>query len=175
MSTTSGNRPEVAIRAATVDDCPVIAAMEHEEHGFEVADRTERCHRHVEDPEICLLVAEVGGAVVGFGRAARFDRPAGAPTDTAPAGWYLFGVIVRDAWRRHGIGSRLTDARLDWITDRDTAAWYVTNARNAASIAMHQRLGFVEVTRECSFPGSTFQPGAGVLCRMTLPREETIS
>jgi ribosomal protein S18 acetylase RimI-like enzyme len=155
---------------ATVDDCDAIAAMEHEQDGVEPAVSLERCRRHVTDPEVCLLVATVGDEVVGFGRAARFEPPADAGRDAAPAGWYLFGVIVRDTWRRRGIASRLTEARLDWIAERATEAWYFTNAANQPSIDLHARIGFVEVSRTFAFPKASFEGGTGVLCRMALPR-----
>ena len=166
--------PDVAVRAATVDDCPAVAALEHARDGIDEVAARERCARHISDPDVCLLVATVDDEIVAFGRAGRFDRPPDGPADSAPSGWYLFGVIVRDAWRRQGIGSRLTDARLDWIEARATEAWYFTRTRNEASLAMHRRSGFVEVTRSFSFPGWTLDGGGGVLCRVTLPRDETV-
>jgi hypothetical protein len=43
--------------------------------------------------------------------------------------------------------------------------WYFTSAINSASIAMHARLGFTEVTRDFEFPGVTFTSGQGILFR----------
>jgi len=159
---------DLAIRTAGPDDCPVIAALEHIRGDVTLDEGERRCARQVDDPAVLLLVAEVGGRTVGFARAARFDPPEDPPRDIAPAGWYLFGVVVEDRWRRHGIGRALTMARLDWIRERATEAWYFTNARNEVSLDLHADLGFEEITRSFTVPGTTFEGGVGVLCRATL-------
>lgn len=38
-------------------------------------------------------------------------------------------------------------------------------ARNVASLRLHAKLSFVEVTRDFSYPGVEFSGGVGVLCR----------
>jgi ribosomal protein S18 acetylase RimI-like enzyme len=111
-----------------------------------------------------LYVAQAGDDVVGYARlrlhkAPRFD----------PSGYYLGGLVVDPAWRRRGIGTRLTECRLE-------AAWaggarivyYFANSRNQASIAMHSGFGFAELRRPFEFPGVTFDGGVGVL--FALPR-----
>jgi len=160
----------LTIRVAGVDDCQVMAALEHIRGDVTLDEGERRCRRQVDDPAVHLLVAEIGGATVGFARAARFIPPEDPPPDIAPAGWYLFGVVVEDRWRRHGIGRALTEARLAWIGERATEAWYFTNARNEASLDLHAGLGFEEVTRTFTIPGTTFDGGVGVLCRATLVR-----
>lgn len=67
-----------------------------------------------------------------------------------------------------GVGTALTRARLAWIRRHDDEAWYFANARNLASIEMHRRLGFREVTRDFSFPSVTFDGDVGVLYRAVL-------
>jgi ribosomal protein S18 acetylase RimI-like enzyme len=124
--------------------------------------------REVEDPEHHLVVAEVGGAIVGYGRAGLFGTEPEAPADTAPRGYYLTGVFVHPDHRRGGIGAALTQTRLDWIGERADDAWFFANARNVASIDLHRRFGFEEVTRRFSFPGSTFHGGEGILFRLLL-------
>jgi ribosomal protein S18 acetylase RimI-like enzyme len=118
----------------------------------------------VDDPERLLLVAESGGRVAGYGRAMRFRPAAGAPADSAPAGYYLVGLVVDADLRRRGVGSELTRLRLAWIQERVGEAWYFANAGNAVSIALHARFGFSEVTRAFSFPDVTFD-GEGILFR----------
>jgi ribosomal protein S18 acetylase RimI-like enzyme len=124
----------------------------------------------ISSPERLLLVATTDSeGVVGYGRASRVVHPADARPDIAPAGWYLIGLIVDPAWRQRGIGRALTVARIEWL--RQQAAeevWCFTGARNAASIALHEALGFREVTRDFSFPGATFAGGVGVLLRLDL-------
>lgn len=116
-----------------------------------------------------LVVATVAGEVVGYGRAARFVVPAGSPANCAPSGWYLLGLRVAPASRRRGIALALTTARLEWIWQHASRAWYVANAGNAASLSLHAALGLREVTRDVAFPGVSFAGGVGVLCRADRP------
>jgi len=116
-----------------------------------------------EHPERLLLVAEVEGELVGYGRARLLDAIGGAPT-----GYYLTGLFVRAGSRRAGVGAALTEARLRWIAERADEAWFFANARNDASIALHRRFGFEEVTRDFDVPGVTFDGGQGILFRSPL-------
>jgi GNAT superfamily N-acetyltransferase len=143
--------------------------MQHErDPETDVEQAAAGCQRRVADDGVCLLVATAGGETCGFATAAWFEPPEGAPPDGAPAGWYLFGIIVREGWRRRGIGARLTEARLAWIAERADEAYYFANALNRASLDLHERLGFRELTRSFSFPGASFQGGTGVLSRIDL-------
>lgn len=110
-----------------------------------------------------LFVARDRGLVLGYGRLEHWTPPPDRPDTAAPAGWYLMGLLVDPAHRRAGIGAALTEARLDWLRPRTPRAWYFTNARNLASLALHARLGFREVTRAFEFPGVSFEGGVGVL------------
>jgi GNAT superfamily N-acetyltransferase len=122
-----------------------------------------RLRRQLADVSTLLLVASIDGEIAGFGRAAFIARPADAPPDWIPEGWYLVGVVVVDAWRRAGIGRALTEARLAWIAERAERAYYFTNARNQASLDLHRALGFRELTRSFTGPGIAFDGGHGVL------------
>nr|WP_216645294.1 GNAT family N-acetyltransferase [Isoptericola halotolerans] len=112
-----------------------------------------------------VVVAEVGAggahgpAVVGWGKTHQHPRPDGV----APAGHYLGGVTVDPAWRRRGIATALTAARMAWVADRADRVHYVVNAANAASVALHERWGFHEVARAAAFHGVTFAGGDGLL------------
>ncbi len=120
-------------------------------------------------PDMLLVVAEVDGQIVGYARAVLFVRDHQAPADTAPDGYYLMGLVVHQGWRRRGIAERLTAARMDWVWPRADAIWYFASAENQASLDLHARLGFTEVTREFSYPGLVFAGGTGVLCRAERP------
>lgn len=115
-----------------------------------------------------LLVAERAGEILGYGRAGPWTPPPDAPRNPAPAGWYLLGVVVAPEHRRRGVGSALTRARLDWIAERASCAWYFASARNRVTLALHERFGFVEVTRDFRFPGVSFTGGVGILFRAEL-------
>jgi len=99
-----------------------------------------------------LFVADADGQVVGYGRVvciAADPQVAGA----APAGWYLLGLVVDQAWRRRGIGEALTRARMAWVAERSPRVYYFTGRGNLASQALHERLGFTEM------PGTWIPPG----------------
>jgi hypothetical protein len=66
----------------------------------------------------------------------------------------------------------LTDKRLRWIGERAREAWFFANARNQASIDLHRRFGFEEVSRSFSFPGLAFDGGEGILFRVRLNEPE---
>jgi len=127
--------------------------------------------RDIEDPERSLVVAVSRAEIVGYARAHLFEPEPDAPSNTAPRGYYLFGLFVRPDRRRTGLGAALTDARLRWISERADEAWFFTNARNTASIELHHRFGFEEITHHFSFPGLTFEGGEGILFRARLDRE----
>ena len=112
-----------------------------------------------------LLVAEIAGTIGGFAQAHRLDEH---PADHAPAGYYLTGVTVLPAYRRAGLARDLTLARLEWIQERADEAWYFAATENAASIRMHQQLGFTEVGRAPAIHGVAFEAGEGVLFRRDL-------
>lgn len=59
----------------------------------------------------------------------------------------------------------LTAHRLDWVRGRAEVVYYFANARNGATIDLHRRLGFEEVTRDFAIPGVAFEGGVGVLFR----------
>ena len=165
------------VRAATLDEVAALARLAVAENcrspsdgegsaSFEFwrdlfTDNLGRDDRHV-------TVAETATGLVGYGRTGWFDPVPDAPANTAPAGWYLTGLSVDPDWRRRGIARALTEERLDWVAARSDAAWYFANAENRVSLALHASLGFVEVTRDFSFPGVEFRYGAGVLCRVDL-------
>ena len=157
-----------SIRDAVADDIASCAALARSASSKrDLADWSEALRGDLTSPGQHLSVAEAGGEIIGYGRVMLFLPSADAPAGTAPRGYYLTGMFVRPDHRRVGIGTALTRARLAWISEHDDRAWYFANARNAASIELHRRLGFREVTRDFSFPGVTFDGGVGVLfCAM---------
>jgi ribosomal protein S18 acetylase RimI-like enzyme len=112
------------------------------------------------------------GQVVGYGRVRHFEPGPQAPPDVAPGGYYLSGIVVHPDWRHQRVGERLTQARMAWTSAFAPEVWYFTNAANQASLRLHHRLGFREVTRDFTFPGVTFTGGTGVLCRASIGAAE---
>jgi ribosomal protein S18 acetylase RimI-like enzyme len=163
--------PPYAIRAGDAADVePCVALALHAAPEIGASGWRDAFARDIENPEHHLVVADSGGVLVGYGRARLFEPKPDAPADTAPRGYYLTGVFVASDERRSGIGAALTHPRLDWISERASEAWYFANARNTASIELHRRFGFEEVSRRFSFPGLAFEGGEGILCRLQFDR-----
>ena len=162
-------RGSFVIRDAVAADVATLAAIRHERDGGDAAAHAAAFERLLGVPaDAVLLAAELGGRVVGYGKASVFAPPADAPANCAPAGWYLTGVIVADEFRRRGIGLELTRVRLVRVAARADRAHYFASAMNRASIDLHARLGFVEVTRDFWFPATSFTGGVGILFRAAL-------
>lgn len=154
----------IAVRQATARDvASLIALAAAESDNAEAMLRRFQADLDGVDRELVLATAD--GELAGYGRAHRFERGLDVPENVAPDGYYLSGVLVASRWRRRGVGEELTRARLGWVFARAAEAWYFTNARNQASLALHAKLGFVEVTRDFTFPGVSFKGGIGVLAR----------
>ncbi len=120
-------------------------------------------------PEQLALVAVHQDRVQGYGRA-KWLVPEDQGGD-APAGWYLTGLVVAPAARRHGLGARLTEARIATLAPVANEVWYFANMRNRVTIALHERHGFTLHTHEFSIPGVAFENGQGALFRLSIARD----
>lgn len=160
------------IRMATLPDAHEIAVMTADREGYSPEKWlplvTQGIERSLEGQSL-VLVACVDGDVGGYGRASYFTPPVGSTPDTAPEGWYLTGLVVKPAYQRRGVGSALTRARLEWIRERSTQAFYFANTNNLATIDLHKEFGFRELTRNFTYPNAVFEGGAGVLFICDLP------
>jgi ribosomal protein S18 acetylase RimI-like enzyme len=157
-------RAEVHVRPAVPGDVPRYAALLAAYDGRPDAVHRDRLRRRLRAGTGAVLVAEVAGSFAGAGRVAWLEPDGDRPP---PAAYYLVGLIVDAARRRAGIGEALTRARIEWTLARADAVWYFANATNRASLDLHARLGFEEVTRDFEVPGVTFDGGVGVLARAT--------
>ena len=172
-------RDGFAVRPSVPADRDALAEIAWMRNGGELAHYVQRFARdlanHGKPPDELWLTALVGGRCVGYGKVASLVVPADAPPNHAPAGYYLGGVSVHPDFRRNGIGRELTRRRLLWVAERADEAFYFVNAQNRASIDLHARFGFVEVTRDFFMPGASFTGGTGILFRADLGplREET--
>ena len=160
----------VQVRLARPEDADGVAALVAESGAGTVAEHRDGFLGELKAALVdnLILVAEAAGGIVGFGRARRFAHPPEPPPGLAPAGWYLLGVRVADEWRRRGVGTALTRERLAWIARRAHEAFYFTGADNHASAALHAHFGFVEVSREFTYPRAEGLEGGGVLYRVEL-------
>ena len=159
------------IRHATPTDLPRVTEIIRARDGGKQARIIENLRQQLDEgaERVHLVVAVAEALVVGWGRSTYFVPPLCSPTDVAPEGWHLAGLIVSQTHRRRGLGLALTHYRLDLLVKRAGTAWYFANAQNRVTIELHQKLGFVEVTRDFSFPGVSFSgDGVGILFRLDM-------
>jgi ribosomal protein S18 acetylase RimI-like enzyme len=164
---------DLIIRAALPTDVTGLAAIEAAREGGEVAEYASRLAKliaHAATGEGLVLAAQHSRRLVGLAKVTHFAPTDDSATNVAPTGWYLSGMIVAQDYRRRGVGRRLTQARLSWIAERDCSAYYFANAQNGATIDLHRQFGFVELTRDFTFPGVHFDGGVGILFRAELDR-----
>jgi ribosomal protein S18 acetylase RimI-like enzyme len=165
-------RPEpiagLGIRTAAPSDLTAIAALAARRDDETPSAHYKRFEKTIENPAARIFIAESEETLRGFGVAMHFQRADDAPSNTAPSGWYLMGVVVAPEMRRRGVARALTGARLRWIAERSSRAYYFCNVRNLASIDLHAPWGFKEVTRDFVYPRVTFQGGVGVLFTVDL-------
>ena len=158
---------EVWVRLAGEGDRDLAALVELAEGHSGVPDGwRERFEADLLGDGRLLVVAWVERSLAGYGRVRWFSPPPRSPAGTAPAGWYLGGLVVAPEWRSCGVGAALTRVRIEWVSERADEVWYYANARNVVSLALHAAVGFEEVTRDFSVPGVSFEGGSGVLCRL---------
>ena len=168
----SGAVPSVVIRSARSSDADAIGRISAEREGRDPSQDSAAVARDLRDESIgrrrIVLVAELDGSVVGFGKALYREEETAQAGRGLPEGWYLTGVVVDPDFRRMGVGTRLTAARMEWIAERASAAYYFANASNRVSIALHEDFGFVEIARAPAFGSESFIGGEGVLFRAEL-------
>jgi ribosomal protein S18 acetylase RimI-like enzyme len=110
---------------------------------------------------VAVAAGSDGETMIGWAMTGWFPLAAQA----APAGHYLTGVTVDPMRRRQGVGAALTAARLAWLDERARDVWCTIAADNTASLALHERAGFVGVGRAQRFHTMTFDPAPGILLR----------
>jgi ribosomal protein S18 acetylase RimI-like enzyme len=162
------------VREATLGDVESCVRIMTAREGGSPDQWRPRLRQSVESQAAGFFVAEVDGTVAGFGRVQLLRPSPDAPLDSIPLGWYLIGVMVDSRWRRRGLGDALTLARLGWLGQRANEVWYFANTRNQASIDLHSKYGFVEVTRDFSVESVTFGGGngTGILFRCLGPAKD---
>jgi hypothetical protein len=62
-------------------------------------------------------------------------------------------------------------ARLAWVVQRASEAWYLADVRNSVSIRLHELAGFETVTDDFWFPTVTDGEGRHLLGRARLPAD----
>jgi ribosomal protein S18 acetylase RimI-like enzyme len=167
-STRRPTESAISVRPAVAADLAVCAELIVTRTGGPAEARREMLLNDLERADRYVAVACAGSEVVGYGGVFRHELTPDHPA--APTGYYLVGLIVAPAWRRYGIGELLTLERMRWTAERAGQIYYFANLANDATLDLHQRLGFTEVTRDFTFPKAPMAPGAGVLLQAPLSR-----
>jgi ribosomal protein S18 acetylase RimI-like enzyme len=143
----AGGTLEDAARIESLTMADVASAVELATRVLRVkqGDRREQFASDISADSRQMFVAKANGHVIAYGRVA--ELAAGEAAPGTPAGCYLSGVLVDPAWRRRGIATALTQARLRWVFARTDEVFYVTGADNVASLHLHSALGFQETKR----------------------------
>lgn len=122
-----------------------VAQLHATRQGAPLAKSVSQVLGWLDDDRRLVLVADHDEQVHGYASATFLNAEAG--DGLGVPGWYLSGVVINPASRRRGLGAQLTAARLDSIDEKADTAWYFVNAENRASIALHDKFGFVEHAR----------------------------
>ena len=117
----------MVIRAATPADLPGIGALLEAEGWGERVQNRDRLALAV-STATRAVVAEIGGAIVGFGRCITDDVSNG----------YLSMLVVAPAHRLRGIGRRIVDA----LTGDDDRITWVLRAGHPGSDRFWDAIGF---------------------------------
>jgi ribosomal protein S18 acetylase RimI-like enzyme len=160
----AGGTPQGPVRIESLSRQDVGSAVELVKRVLRVnpGDRGEQFASDITDDSRQMFVAKANGQVIAYGRVIKLAADEAAPG--TPAGYYLSGVLVEPAWRRRGIATALTQARLHWVFDRTGEAFYVTGTDNIASLHLHAAFGFQELKR---FGSERSASGVDVLSRLT--------
>lgn len=148
-----GKRPpkNVVVRAATVDDLPVIIAQRRAMFLDMDHDRAKQIDKvlpvfrkwvrpRLESGEVRVWLAAVDGRPVGGAMTwvyGWFPR-ASDPTDRIG---YIMNVYVEPAWRRRGLARRLTQTCLDYLHSQGLRR--VTLHASGEGRPLYESLGFV--------------------------------
>ena len=138
---------EAVVRIEPLTEADVASAVELAVRVLRVkpGDLGEQFASDITDDLRQMFVAKANGQVVVYGRVIELAADEAGPG--TPAGCYLSGVLVDPAWRRRGIATELTRARLRWAFARTDTVFYVTGADNIASVHLHAAFGFQEINR----------------------------
>jgi aminoglycoside 6'-N-acetyltransferase I len=144
--TSADNQPPAA-RIEPLTNADVASAVELAVRvlGVKPGDRGTQFASDITDDLRNTFVAKITGQIVAYGRVIELAADEAGPE--TPAGCYLSGVLVDPAWRRRGIATELTRARLRWAFAHTDTVFYVTGADNIASLHLHAALGFQEIKR----------------------------
>ena len=84
---------DVRIRRAAPSDAPAIAVIDSERKACDPAEIVDQVRASLTKGVAQVWVAETAEAVTAFAKVLHFTPPDDAPSNAAPAGWYLLGIL----------------------------------------------------------------------------------
>ncbi len=157
-------RPAVRVRPAGPRDLAALAAV-MASRGGTPEDHRSAAVRLLSTAPVLLVSEDTGTAppkVVGWSGATRVPLQPGEP-----ARWLTAGLTIIPEARRAGIGRLLLRAVGDATASAEGGPLYsVVNARNQASLALHEACDFRVLATGPRFAGIEFDGGVGVLLVM---------
>lgn len=101
----------------------------------------------IDNPDVTVLVAEVDGAVVGFGSVCEREHWSGG------CDAYVGELAVDQTCEGRGVGRAIVDAAIRWARERDVGALTLdTGAANARARRFYAGLGFREEDVRLTLP-----------------------
>ena len=152
---------EISVRKATADDynslCELfdeIDALHRDNlpHMFQKPGGAAREQDYysglITDENVALLVAEVGGKLVGFVHAIVKDTPA-FPVFVPRRYTIVDGIVVKSGFQNHGIGRKLMDKMQEWATAKGAISIELNVYEfNEPGISFYERLGYQTFSRK---------------------------
>lgn len=168
------NKLDFSVREAKLSDVREIVELRNAQEPINIKRYLERTTEEVElslnKDNLVFMVAEHEKEIIAYARLRYWERDEERGKHKDLEGWFLNGIIVKDSYRRSGVGERLTKERVDHLKKIEASeVFYVVNSKNTVSIALHEKLGFEIIDNDFMAPRHEFKGGSkGLLCRMKL-------
>lgn len=136
---------ESVIRKATLNDITACAHLISDHVSGNLEAWQSQFEQDIANPQRLFLVATVNHSVVGYGHATIHSATLEDEAKSSPTGYFLSGLMVAPAYRRQGIGTLLTVARIDDLRQVTNTIYYRAEPDNLPTIDLHSRLGFKKI------------------------------
>lgn len=161
---------DVEYRRARMSDAIGLAKIKHERDGGNPDSIIKLVKTELADLEkhedSALFVAIMDKKVIGYARTTLFDSKKMNVRYPSPDGWYFMGMIIDRDHRRMGIGTHLSEHRIEWLRNKGAREVYsFVNEENKASLDLHEHLEFEIVEEGPGFLNVDFDQGRGILFR----------
>jgi ribosomal protein S18 acetylase RimI-like enzyme len=131
-------RSQALIRSFVSADTQQLAQLHQIGFGFDISYTAKHFDLSESDDRL-LLVAELGGAIVGY-----------CEIDASAKNWWIDGLVTSEHVRRQGIATSLMISALEKVPTN--ASMYLNvSSRNPAAIELYNKFGFSEFQRQSRY------------------------